>query len=774
MLSFNVTGMSCASCSSRVEKAVKALKGVSSCSVNLLTNSMTVEGSATVQDICDAVIKAGYGVSLKNSENKGKNKDSLKEDKKEIELLKKRLITSVCLLIPLMYVSMGHCMLSWPVPYFLNNPLCIGLFELLVTISVMVVNQKFYTNGFKSLFHNAPNMDTLVALGSSVSFSYSTAVLFTMAFYATTKTSVELQQYVHLFYFETAAMIPSLITVGKLLEAISKGRATSALEGLLDLAPKKATVLDEMGEEKVVEVEEIQKGSLFVVKTGFAIPADGKVIKGHCYVNESSLTGESIPVEKNENSDVFAGTIVETGYVVCTATCVGESTVLGKIIKMVEETSSEKAPVARLADRVSGVFVPTVIALALITFGSWIFISKDLAFSIGRGVSVLVISCPCALGLATPVAIMVGSGVGAKNGILFKTATALEETGKVSIVALDKTGTLTKGLPQVTNIVVSEGVSERELLETAYALEIKSEHPLGRAIVQEGKKKNYCLGEVENFEVLPGLGLKGTQDGLVLTGGSLAFIKTVATIDDGLEKEAHKLAEEGKTPLFFSKNDIILGFIAVADSLKEDSIEAVKSLTALGLKVVMITGDNEKTARAIGKNVGIDQIFSQVLPDEKGKVIETLQKEGKVVMVGDGINDSLALTKADIGIAINSGTDIAIDSSDVVLMKDSLSDVASAINLSRKTLKNIKENLFWAFFYNGIGIPLAAGVFTPIFGWSLNPMFGALAMSLSSFCVVSNALRLNLVKFNKSKKEEKIMENNTYELTVEGMMCPHC
>ena len=809
MKKFQVTGMSCAACSSRVEKAVGEIQGVSSCAVSLLTNSMSVEGDATDAEIIKAVENAGYGAALENQ--KGNNaptknqEDTLKD--KETPLLKIRLYSSLGFLFILMYFSMGHVMWGWPVPqYFSSNPAAIGLLQLLLTIIIMVINQKFFISGFKGLIHKAPNMDTLVALGSGASLVYSIYALFAMTTEMANGNGMEAHHYLHEFYFESAAMILTLITVGKMLEARAKGKTTDALKGLMSLAPKKAVILvpekERIGNkenqkeevpngtkfesyiEKEVSVEQVKKGDLFVVRPGESIPVDGKVVDGHSAIDESALTGESIPVDKEVGDMVYAATINQSGFIRCEATKVGEDTTLSQIIQMMSDVAATKAPIAKIADKVSGVFVPVVISIAVITILIWLLSGESIGFALARGISVLVISCPCALGLATPVAIMVGNGIGAKHGILFKTAASLEETGKVEIVALDKTGTITKGEPCVTDILSVEGIDEAHLLEAAFCLEAKSEHPLAKAILQYGNEKGLTKREVMDFKILPGNGLVGTIGEKKLAGGNLKFILSKIKMDTELEElvqvQASKLAEEGKTPLFFTENDKFLGTIAVADVIKEDSKQAITELKNMGIQVVMLTGDNEKTAQAIGTQAGVDEVIAGVLPDGKEKVIRRLQKKGRVAMVGDGINDALALTKADIGIAIGAGTDIAIDAADVVLMKSRLLDVPAAIRLSRQTRKNIHENLFWAFAYNVIGIPLAAGLWIPIFGWELNPMFGALAMSLSSFCVVTNALRLNFFDVRSTKKDKKIKQKEkesqimTKKMTIEGMMCGHC
>ena len=791
MEQYIVTGMSCAACSSRVEKAVLKVPGVTSCSVSLLTNSMGVEGTASEQEIIKAVKDAGYGAS-KKGEGAAKaqptqalaGEDMLKD--RETPVLKKRLIASVGFLIVLMYFSMGHMMWGWPVPGFMkDNHVMMGLLQMLLTITVMVINQKFFISGFKGLIHRAPNMDTLVALGSGASFVYSTYALFAMTDAQMHGDMDAVMSYMHDFYFESAAMILALITVGKMLEARSKGKTTDALKGLMKLAPKTAVVI--RGEKEVqVSIEQVQKGDCFVVKPGENIPVDGEVIEGNSAVNESALTGESIPVDKAVGDKVSAATVNQSGYLKCRATRVGEDTTLSQIIQMVSDAAATKAPIAKIADRVSGVFVPMVITIAVLTIIVWLIAGQSIGFALSRGIAVLVISCPCALGLATPVAIMVGNGMGARNGIMFKTAVSLEETGKMQIVALDKTGTITSGEPKVTDIIPAAGVTEDTLLKCAYALENKSEHPLARAILENAKEENAGIEEVTGFQALPGNGLTAILDDHTLYGGNYTFISSKVSVDEDIQKKTERLAEAGKTPLFFGNEDRLLGVIAVADVIKEDSPQAIKELQNMGIHVVMLTGDNERTAKAIGQQAGVDEVIAGVLPEGKEQVIRKLKEKGKVAMVGDGINDAPALTRADMGITIGAGTDVAIDAADVVLMKSRLSDVPAAIRMSRATLRNIHENLFWAFFYNIIGIPLAAGVWYPLFGWKLNPMFGAAAMSLSSFCVVSNALRLNLFKMydaskdkklkakkekKRSKKEDKTMKKIMH---IEGMMCGHC
>ena len=786
MKQYNVTGMSCAACSARVEKAVGKVPGVTSCSVSLLTNSMGVEGTASPEAVIKAVQDAGYGASEKGA---SKQSASMAENEKALEdhatpALKRRLIWSVGFLIVLMYFSMGHMMWGWPLPRFYNdNHVAMGLTQLLLTVIIMVINQKFFISGFKSLWHRAPNMDTLVALGATAAFVYSTYALFAMTGAQVRGDMDAVMDYMMDFYFESAAMILTLITVGKMLEARSKGKTTDALKSLMKLAPKTATVVRD-GQEVTVPVEQVQRDDVFVVRPGESIPVDGVVLEGTSAVNESALTGESVPADKTPGDAVSAATVNQSGFLRCRATRVGEDTTLSQIIQMVSDAAATKAPIAKIADQVSGVFVPAVIGIALVTTIVWLLIGKPVGYALARGISVLVISCPCALGLATPVAIMVGSGLGAKNGILFKTAASLEETGRIEIVALDKTGTITSGEPKVTDILPAEGVSADELLRLANTLERKSEHPLAKAILEYAKEQNVSADEVADFQALPGNGLTATLDGKALCGGNDTFIGTTAPVSSEMKAQAAKLAEVGKTPLWFSYDGRLLGVVAVADVIKEDSPQAVRELQNMGIRVVMITGDNERTAKAIGAQAGVDQVIAGVLPDGKEREIRKLKTEGKVAMVGDGINDAPALTRADIGVAIGAGTDVAIDAADVVLMKSRLSDVPAAIRLSRATLRNIHENLFWAFFYNTIGIPLAAGVFIPL-GLTLNPMFGAAAMSLSSFCVVSNALRLNLFKLRdarhdhkhvKHSKKHEEKEKNEMEKTLKitGMMCGHC
>lgn len=745
MEQFKVAGMHCAACSARVEKAVLKVPGVTSCAVSLLTNSMGVEGDADAQTIISAVKRAGYGASLKGENESSEAAEAGLEDT-DTPVLRKRLIASIVFLVVLMYFSMGHMMWGWPLPkWFDGNHVAMGLLQMILAAIIMIINQHFFINGFKGLINRSPNMDTLVALGSMASFVWSVYVLFAMTGAQTAGDEKAVMDYMMDFYFESAAMILTLITVGKMLEAHSKGKTTDALKGLMDLAPKTAVIVKD-GEEKTVAVKRVKKGDIFVVKPGESIPVDGVITEGGSVVNESALTGESIPVDKEVGDMVSAATINQSGFIKCEATRVGEDTTLSQIIKMVSDAAATKAPIAKIADKVSGVFVPVVIILAIITTIVWLIAGKEVGYALARGISVLVISCPCALGLATPVAIMVGNGVGAKNGILFKTAVSLEETGRIKIVALDKTGTITKGEPRVTDIISMREYDEETLLRLAYSLEIKSEHPLAKAIVNEAECRNIKADALEEFKVLPGNGLTASHNGNRITGGSFKFISEQAEVSDEFGKSAEKLAEEGKTPLLFMQDDKVCGIIAVADIIKEDSPAAIRDLKDMGIKVVMLTGDNERTANAIGAQAGVDEVIAGVLPDGKESVIRELMNQGKVAMVGDGINDAPALTRANVGIAIGAGADIAMDAADVVLMKSRLSDVPAAIRLSRYTIKNIHENLFWAFIYNIIGIPLAAGVWIPIFGWTLNPMFGALAMSLSSFCVVTNALRLNFVK----------------------------
>ena len=745
MEQFKVTGMHCAACSARVEKAVLKVPGVTSCAVSLLTNSMGVEGDADAQTIISAVKQAGYGAAL-NGENESSEAAEAGLEDTDTPVLRKRLIASIVFLVVLMYFSMGHMMWGWPLPkWFDGNHVAMGLLQMILAAIIMIINQHFFINGFKGLINRSPNMDTLVALGSMASFVWSVYVLFAMTGAQAAGDEKAVMDYMMDFYFESAAMILTLITVGKMLEAHSKGKTTDALKGLMDLAPKTAVIVKD-GEEKTVAVKRVKKGDIFVVKPGESIPVDGVITEGGSAVNESALTGESIPVDKEVGDMVSAATINQSGFIKCEATRVGEDTTLSQIIKMVSDAAATKAPIAKIADKVSGVFVPVVIILAIITTIVWLIAGKEVGYALARGISVLVISCPCALGLATPVAIMVGNGVGAKNGILFKTAVSIEETGRIKIVALDKTGTITKGEPRVTDIIPMREYDDETLLRLAYSLEIKSEHPLAKAIVNEAECRNIKADALEEFKVLPGNGLTASHNGNRITGGSFKFISEQAEVSDEFGKSAEKLAEEGKTPLLFMQDDKVCGIIAVADIIKEDSPAAIRDLKDMGIKVVMLTGDNERTANAIGAQAGVDEVIAGVLPDGKESVIRELMNQGKVAMVGDGINDAPALTRANVGIAIGAGADIAMDAADVVLVKSRLSDVPAAIRLSRYTIKNIHENLFWAFIYNIIGIPLAAGVWIPIFGWTLNPMFGALAMSLSSFCVVTNALRLNFVK----------------------------
>ena len=802
MQQFIVTGMSCAACSARVEKAVSKVEGVTSCSVSLLTNSMGVEGTAADQAIIQAVEAAGYGASVKGeaAEHSGASSMAAEEEMlkdHDTPVLKRRLLASLGFLIVLMYFSMGHMMWGWPLPaFFENNQIAMGLVQLLLTGIVMVINQKFFISGFTSLAHRAPNMDTLVALGSTAAFGYSTYALFAMTD-AQVKGDMEMvMHYMHEFYFESAAMILTLITVGKMLEARSKGKTTDALKGLMKLASKTA-VVERNGQEVTVPIEQVKKGDIFLVRPGENVPVDGVILEGTSALNEAALTGESIPVDKKPGDVVSAATLNQSGFIRCEATRVGEDTTLSQIIQMVSDAAATKAPIAKIADQVSGVFVPAVITIAVITMIVCLLAGESVGFALARGISVLVISCPCALGLATPVAIMVGNGMGAKNGILFKTAVSLEETGKVQIVALDKTGTITNGEPVVTDMVPAEGVTEESLLALAASLEKRSEHPLAKAILKYAGEQQLTVEDVYEFEALPGNGLTAVRKGVKLAGGNYAFIRTQTEVSEDLLKQSEALAEQGKTPMFFSENGRLAGIIAVADTMKEDSRQAVSELRNMGIRVVMLTGDNERTARAIGAQAGVDDVIAGVLPDGKESMIRKLQQYGKVAMVGDGINDAPALTKADMGIAIGAGTDVAIDAADVVLMKSRLSDVAAAVRLSRATLRNIHENLFWAFFYNVIGIPLAAGVWIPIFGWTLNPMFGAAAMSLSSFCVVTNALRLNLFNMHDAKKDKKLknpaiikelVDNNKTNhnqenkeigtmkktMKIEGMMCGHC
>lgn len=779
MKKFNVTGMSCAACSSRVEKAVSKVNGVKSVSVSLLTNSMGVEGSASDESIIAAVEKAGYGASVAGGEKKQSTENEQLKDK-DTPVLMHRLIASVGFLAVLMYISMGHMMLGWPLPnFFTDNHIAMGLVQLLLCVIIMVINQKFFINGFKGLIHRSPNMDTLVALGSGASFVYSVYALFAMTD-AQVKGNADLvMSYMHEFYFESAAMILTLITVGKMLEAHSKGKTTNALKALLNLAPKKATLLID-GKETEVTVDKVKKGDVFVVRPGESIPVDAEITDGSTAVDESALTGESIPVDKTVGDSVSAGTINKSGFIKCSATAVGEDTALSQIIKMVSDAAATKAPVAKIADKVSGVFVPVVIVIAVVTIAVWLLCGQTVGYALARGISVLVISCPCALGLATPVAIMVGNGMGARKGILFKTASSLEAAGKIQIAVLDKTGTITKGEPKVTD-VIPFGISENELLQYAYSIETKSEHPLAKAVIAKAQEIGLVPYEITDFKAESGNGLSGEYNGEKIIGGSKKYISSIIGISNDILSKADKLSEEGKTPLFFMFDNKLLGIIAVADVIKDESPQAVKELQNMGIKVVMLTGDNERTAKAVGKLAGVDEVIAGVLPDGKEKVVADLKKQGKVLMVGDGINDAPALTRADIGMAIGSGTDIAIDAADVVLMKSKLTDVPVAVRLSRKTLRNIHENLFWAFIYNVIGIPLAAGVWIPLLGWQLNPMFGAAAMSLSSFCVVTNALRLNFFDITNPKKDRKIKYKSkkddnamTKTMKIDGMMCSHC
>lgn len=782
MKQYNVTGMSCASCVARVEKAVNKVDGVTSCSVNLLTNSMSVDGDVKSSDVISAVEKAGYGASLKgNSSKENKTNDEPLKDT-ETPKLKKRLFSSLVFLLLLMYISMGHMMWGFPLPSILaNNHIAMGLIQLLLTGIIMVINQKFFVSGFKALIHRSPNMDTLVALGAGASFIYSVYALFAMTNAQVNNDMSLVMKYMDEFYFESAGMILTLITLGKMLESYSKGKTTNAIKGLMNLAPKKATILVD-NVEKVVPIEEVKIGDIFVVKPGENIPVDGVVIEGESAVNESALTGESIPVDKTVGDNVSGATVNQSGFIKCKATKVGEDTTLSQIIKMVSDASATKAPIAKVADKVSGVFVPIVISIAVVTIIVWLLCGATFGNALVRGISVLVISCPCALGLATPVAIMVGNGVGAKNGILFKNATSLETTGKVSYVLLDKTGTITNGTPVVTDIIPSENYTENDLLSYASSLESKSEHPLAKAVVQKAIDSNIKTLDTTDFKSLTGNGVSAKINGKTIVGGSVKHISSIANIDENIIKQADDLATKGKTPLLFVMDNQLLGIIAVADVVKSDSPKAIKELQNMGIKVVMVTGDNEKTAQAIAKESGVDEVIAGVLPDGKEKVVTQYKEKGMVAMVGDGINDAPALTRADIGIAIGAGTDVAIDSADIVLMKSKLTDVSGAIRLSRGTLRNIHENLFWAFIYNVIGIPLAAGVWIPIFGWTLSPMFGAAAMSLSSFCVVTNALRLNFLNIRSSKRDRKIKnktnkkEKNTMTTTlkINGMMCPHC
>ena len=806
MKQYTVTGMSCAACSARVEKAVSKVEGVTSCSVSLLTNSMGVEGSATDAQIVEAVEQAGYGASPKGTATEtanGRVNNSLEQLKaaqdalvdRETPKLRNRLIASLIFLVVLMYFSMGHMMWGWPLPEFFNgNHVAMGLLQLLLTVAVMVINQEFFISGFKGLIHSAPNMDTLVALGSAASFGYSVYALFAMTAAQVKGDMDAVMSYMHEFYFESAAMILALITVGKMLEAHSKGKTTDALKSLMQLAPKTATVVKD-GVEQEISVDAVRKDDIFVVRPGENIPVDGEIIEGTTSVNESALTGESIPVDKQKGDAVSAATVNQSGFIKCRATRVGEDTTLSQIIQMVSDAAATKAPIAKIADRVSGVFVPTVITIAIITIIAWLIAGETVGFALARGISVLVISCPCALGLATPVAIMVGNGKGAKSGILFKTAASLEATGRTQIVALDKTGTITSGEPKVTDIVPDKtffeenGNNAGKLLAIAASVEAKSEHPLAKAIMERAKTDEIAIAEVTDFSAVVGNGLTATLAGKMIKAGNLAFVSKFVKVSDDMRAKAVEFSKEGKTPLFFAADDRLCGIIAVADTIKEDSPEAVRQLKNMGIRVVMLTGDNEQTANAIGKQAGVDEVIAGVLPDGKEAVIRKLKKQGRVAMVGDGINDAPALTRADMGIAIGAGSDVAIDAADVVLMKSRLIDVPAAVRLSRATLTNIHENLFWAFFYNVIGIPLAAGLWYPLLGWKLNPMFGAAAMSLSSFCVVTNALRLNLCRVydpkhdrkakpdrkNKADKPNESEEKSmTKTMNIEGMMCCHC
>ena len=784
MKQYEVTGMSCAACSARVEKAVSKVPGVTSCSVSLLTNSMGVEGTASDQEIVNAVVAAGYGAAPKGAKKEqtaAEEEEALKDH--ETPKLRKRLIASVIFLVVLMYFSMGHMMWGWPVPAAMkDNHVAMGLLQMLLTIIIMVINQKFFVSGFTSLLHGAPNMDTLVALGAGASFGYSTYALFAMTGAQVRGDMDAVMGYMHEFYFESAAMILTLITVGKMLESHAKGRTTDALKSLMRLAPKTATVVRD-GQEVTVSIAEVRRGDIFVVRPGENIPVDGIVIEGSSAVNEAALTGESIPVDKQKGSSVSAATTNQSGFLRCEATRVGEDTTLSQIIKMVSDAAATKAPIAKIADKVSGVFVPTVIIIAGITVIVWLIAGKDVGFALARGISVLVISCPCALGLATPVAIMVGNGMGAKNGILFKNAVALENAGKTQIVALDKTGTITTGEPRVTDILPAKGYTERELMQLAADLESSSEHPLAKAVMEHAKASGISNTAVHDFQALPGNGLSAVRGEDLLLGGSISYMQQKVSVDAAMTEQAKKLAEEGKTPLLFAKNHTCAGLVAVADTIKEDSPQAVAKLREMGIRVIMLTGDNERTAKAIGAQAGVDEVIAGVLPEGKEAEIRKLREHGRVAMVGDGINDAPALTRADTGIAIGAGTDVAIDAASVVLVKSRLWDVPAAIRLSRATLRNIHENLFWAFFYNVIGIPLAAGVWYPVFGWKLNPMFGAAAMSLSSFCVVTNALRLNWFKMYDASTDKKIKskvkeieeeKTMTKTMKIEGMMCGHC
>ena len=788
MIQYIVTGMTCAACSSRVEKAVSKVPGVKSCSVSLLTNSMGVEGTASDADIIAAVKNAGYGAALKGGEKNIRSQGAASGDEgllkdHETPILKKRLISSLVFWVILMYMSMGHMMWGWPLPEFMaDNHIMMGIVQMLLAIAIMVINQKFFISGFRSLFHRSPNMDALVAIGSLAAFGYSTGAVLAMTQAQLAGDMDAVMGYMHEFYFETAATILALITVGKMLESRSKGKTTDALKGLMKLAPKTATIL-ENGMEKTVPIEQVKKSDIFIVRPGENIPVDGVVVEGSSAVNESALTGESIPVDKTVGDQVSAATTNQSGFIKCEATRVGEDTTLSQIIQMVSDAAATKAPIAKIADKVSGFFVPVIILLAAITFGVWMLAGQTVGFALSRAIAVLVISCPCALGLATPVAIMVGNGMGAKNGILFKTAVSLEKVGKIEIVALDKTGTITAGEPKVTDIIPAEGLAEQELLTLAYALEQKSEHPLAKAILQKAEEQGLRINEATGFQALPGNGLTAEWNGSTLVGGSFKFISSQTEVSDNMKRKAEQLAEEGKTPLLFTSDGRLAGIIAVADVIKADSPQAIKELQNMGIRVVMLTGDNERTAKMIGKQAGVDEVIAGVLPDGKESVIRSLKENGKVAMVGDGINDAPALTRADIGIAIGAGADVAIDAADVVLMKSRLSDVPAAIRLSRATLRNIHQNLFWAFSYNVIGIPLAAGLFIPLLGWQLNPMFGAAAMSISSFLVVTNALRLNLFKVHDARKDKKRKQKEVKKertamriktLNIEGMSCGHC
>lgn len=776
MEQYSITGMSCAACSAHVEKAVSKVEGVVSCSVSLLTNSMSVEGTASPSAIISAVKSAGYGAELKGGKGDSKVQSTIADDLKDRETPKllARLIASLVFLLPLMYITMGHMMLDWPLPsFFEGNHVAVGFLQLILCVCIMVINQRFFISGVKSMIRRAPNMDALVSLGASAAFIYSVVALFLMTDAQVKGGSLSAMRYMDEMYFESAGTILTLITLGKLLEARSKGKTTDALKGLMNLAPKTAT-LERDGQEILVPIEQVRKGDIYVVRPGENIPVDGIILDGNSAVDESTLTGESIPVDKTKGDVVSAGTLNQSGFIRCEATRVGEDTTLSQIIKMVSDASATKAPIAKVADKVSGVFVPTVMGIALVTFIVWLFVSKyAVGYALARAISVLVISCPCALGLATPVAVMVGNGKGARNGILFKTASSLEITGKAQYVVLDKTGTITQGAPKVTDIVPADGVDERELLTLAYSLERKSEHPLAKAIINRASEDNIDYEELADFKALPGNGLTATMGDSVLCGGNLAYISSQADVSANMKEQAERLSAEGKTPLFFSRGDKVYGIIAVADVIKEDSPKAIKELQNMGIKVIMLTGDNERTAKAIASNVGVDEVIAGVMPDGKESVVRELKEKGKVIMVGDGINDAPALTSADIGIAIGAGTDVAIDAADVVLMRNQLSDVPSAIRLSRATLKTIHENLFWAFIYNALLIPFAAGVFiplakfTPNFAWELDPMFGAAAMSLSSFCVVMNALRLNLFNPHNSKHDHKIRQNKVKQIGIE-------